>query len=121
MAGVFYEPAFAVLIQWFVRERQRAFTLMTFIAGLASLIFNPLSSWLIGAQGWRAALVTLAGLLAIELSCRVRSVLRRRPADLGLQPDGAVDVSRADGQKPARLMQPVSHPAQPFAPAPSGH
>ena len=92
MAAVLYEPAFAIITQWFVRDRQRAFTVMTFIAGLASLIFNPLGSWLIDVQGWRAALVTLALMLGLLTILPHALVRRRRPADLGLQPDGAIDA-----------------------------
>jgi cyanate permease len=83
-----YEPAFAVVAQWFDRRRARALTAITLMAGFASTIFLPLTSWLVTVQGWRGALVTLAVLLGVGTIPAHALLLRRRPADLGLRPDG---------------------------------
>jgi MFS family permease len=88
MAAVLYDPAFALVAAWFHRFRARALTILTFIAGFASVIFVPLAQWLVQHQGWRMALVTLALLLAIITIPLHALVLRRRPEDLGLAPDG---------------------------------
>lgn len=80
MAATLYEPAFAVLTKWFERERARALLLVTLAGGLASTIFLPLSAWLIGAQGWRGALLTLAAVSALFTIVPHALVLRRRPA-----------------------------------------
>lgn len=88
MAATLYEPAFAIVAKWFVRRRGRALTVLTFVAGFASVIYIPLAGWLIRAQGWRGALVTLACLLAVGTVPLHAFVLRRRPEDLGLAPDG---------------------------------
>jgi MFS family permease len=87
MAAVLYEPAFAILARWFVRRRARAFTALTLMAGFASTIFIPLAGWLVRVQGWRPALVTLALVLAGTVPAHALLV-RRRPEDLGLTPDG---------------------------------
>jgi MFS family permease len=89
MAAVLYEPAFVVVATWFRRRRGRALTVLTFIAGFASVIYIPLAGRLVQAQGWRAALVTLAVILALGTIPLHALVLRRRPSDLGLEPDGA--------------------------------
>jgi sugar phosphate permease len=47
-----------------------------------------LSAWLVEAQGWRGALFTLAAILALLTILPHALVLRRRPEDLGLLPDG---------------------------------
>lgn len=87
-AAVLYEPAFAVVAAWFVRRRGRALTIITFAAGLASTIFVPLSDALLGAFGWRDAVLIL-GLLLGAVNIPLHAfVLRRRPSDLGLLPDG---------------------------------
>jgi sugar phosphate permease len=88
MAATLYEPAFAVLAKWFERGRARALLLVTLAGGLASTIFLPLSAWLIEAQGWRGALFALAAILALLTILPHALVLRRRPEDLGLLPDG---------------------------------
>jgi len=65
MAATLYEPAFAAVATWFVTKRARALTILTFVAGLASVVYIPLIAWLIGRLGWRGALVALAAILAI--------------------------------------------------------
>lgn len=88
MAATLYDPAFALVATWFHKFRARALTILTFIAGFASVIFIPLAQWLIQMQGWRMALLTLALLLALVTAPLHALVLRRRPEDLGLVPDG---------------------------------
>jgi len=86
--GVLYEPAFTIVAAWFRRQRGRALTVLTFFGAFASFVFIPLSAWLTAALGWRAALVALAGILgAITIPIHI-GLLRRRPEDLGLLPDG---------------------------------
>jgi MFS family permease len=89
MATLFYEPAFAVVAVWFDRKRTRALTALTLIAGFSSTVFLPLAAWLVQAQGWRAALVSLAVVMAVGTIPAHALLLRRRPEDLGLHPDGA--------------------------------
>lgn len=91
MAAVLYEPAFAVITVWFDRKRVRALTAVTLIAGFSSTIFLPLSAWLVEAQGWRTALLSLAVILAVGTIPAHALLLRRRPEDLGLHPDGQDD------------------------------
>lgn len=88
MAAVFYEPAFAAITVWFVRLRIRALLVLTMAGGLASTIFLPLTARLARDLGWREALVVLAVILAVGTVGPHLLVLRRRPADLGLLPDG---------------------------------
>lgn len=87
-AAVLYEPAFAVVATWFVQHRTRALAIITFAAGLASTIFVPLSDALLIRLGWRDAVLVLGIFLAMTTILPHALVLRRRPADLGLIPDG---------------------------------
>ena len=79
MATVLYEPAFAVLAKWFVHDRERGFTILTLAAGLASTIFNPISSWLAGWLGWRQAVVVLAGFMGATTIPMHALLLRPHP------------------------------------------
>jgi len=65
MAMTLYDPAFAAIVQWFARHRDRAILTVTLVAGLASTIFMPLAAWLLAQLGWRAAAVTLAVVLGV--------------------------------------------------------
>jgi len=88
-AAVLYEPAFAIVATWFRKRRGRALTVLTFFGAWASFIFIPLSNWLVVMFGWRFAVLTLAGILAVVTILPHALVLRHRPQDLGLLPDGA--------------------------------
>ena len=100
MATVLYEPAFVVVATWFARQRGRALTVLTFVAGFASVVYIPVSGWLIQTQGWRGALVILATVLALATAPLHALVLRRRPEDLGLSVDGP-DPGPASALTPA--------------------
>ncbi|HEX6368456.1 MAG TPA: MFS transporter [Longimicrobium sp.] len=104
MAAVLYEPAFAVVASWFHRQRGRALTLLTFVAGFASVIFVPLATWLVEAYEWRRALVWLAVILAVTTIVPHALLLRRRPEDLGLLPDGGPGVD--DDSRGASVISP---------------
>lgn len=88
MGAILYEPAFFTVAIWFHRRRGQALATLTFIAGFASAIFIPLAGWLAQTQGWRGALITLALIVAAVTLPIHLFVLRRRPSDLGLAPDG---------------------------------
>lgn len=88
LALTLYEPAFAVTSAWFVRGRSRAMLLLTTIGGFASTIFIPLAGWLTERLGWRDALIVLAVILGVTTIPAHALVLRRRPQDMGLLPDG---------------------------------
>jgi MFS family permease len=60
LAATLYTPVFAVVTRRFPQDFRRAIITMTFLGGLASSVFIPLSAWLIAALGWRQALLVLA-------------------------------------------------------------
>ena len=91
LATVLYDPAFAVIAKWFERNRLRALTVVTLMAGFASTIFIPLAGWLIELQGWRDALIILAVILGAGTILPHALVLRRAP----LQDPGSARAVRA--------------------------
>lgn len=62
MAATLYSPAFAVVTRRYPQDFRRAIITLTFLGGLASTVFLPLSAWLINHWGWRHALQVLAAL-----------------------------------------------------------
>ncbi|WP_035846522.1 MFS transporter [Kitasatospora azatica] len=85
MAGAF---ATTVTGRWF-KARQGLVTGVLTAAGAAgNLIFLPVLSWLVQAEGWKAAVVVVS-LCATAVSVPVLLLMRERPADVGLLPYGA--------------------------------
>jgi MFS family permease len=62
LAATLYTPVFAVVTRRYPSDFRRAIITLTFLGGLASTVFIPLSAWLIAGLGWRHALWVLAGL-----------------------------------------------------------
>ena len=91
-AAILYEPAFAVIAAWFTHKRGAAMAIVTFTAGFASTIFIPLSDALLVAFGWRQAVFMLGVLLGIITIPLHLLILRGKPADLGLLPDGKTSL-----------------------------
>lgn len=89
MSAVLYEPAFVVVATWFRRDRTRALAVLTFTGGLASVVFLPLTNWLVEGYGWRDALAILAIILAVTTVIPHALFVRHTPSGLGLAPDGA--------------------------------
>ncbi len=89
MATTLYEPAFAVVVGWFVRGRDRALLIVTLVAGFASTIFMPIEAWLLVKVGWRHALTLLAVVLAVVTIPIHALVLRRGTAALAVRADGS--------------------------------
>jgi MFS family permease len=76
------------LPHWFVRRRGLAMSLAFSGVGVGSIVLLPWLGTLIGRSGWRAACWAL-GILVLALLVPLNLLLRRRPEDLGLEPDGA--------------------------------
>jgi MFS family permease len=74
--------------QWFIRKRGKAMSIMFvgFPAGIA--VSAPITQVLIDAFGWRNAWAILGVTGAIVVLLIARLVLRNRPEDMGLVPDG---------------------------------
>ncbi|MEO7549196.1 MAG: MFS transporter [Ramlibacter sp.] len=62
LSATLYTPVFAVVTRRFPDDFRRAIITLTFLGGLASTVFIPLSAWLIHVLGWRHALWVLAAL-----------------------------------------------------------
>jgi predicted MFS family arabinose efflux permease len=81
LAATLYNPVFAVVTRRFPDDFRRAIITLTFLGGLASTVFIPLSAWLIHGLGWRHALWVLAALQL--LVCLPLHALQLRDAPPG--------------------------------------
>jgi MFS family permease len=89
------------LPNWFVRRRGFAMSIAFSGVGVGSILLLPWVQSLIDADGWRGACRAM-GLLILVLLVPLNLLLRRRPADLGLLPDGDGDPTATP--KPSLLV-----------------
>ena len=75
------------LTNWFVRRRGLALSIAFSGVGLGSITILPWLGWLIETTGWRSACVEL-GILLLVLLGPLNLLLKHRPEDMGLHPDG---------------------------------
>ncbi len=76
---------------WFARRRGLAMSIAFSGVGAGSIVVLPWLSMVIARDGWRVACFAL-GMGALVLLVPLNLLLRRRPEDIGLRPDGD-DVS----------------------------
>ena len=75
--------------QWFVLRRGRAIGMMTLGVVTSTAVYPPVARFLIDSIGWREAYAVL-GVVAIGLIVPAAIfVVRNRPEDMGLFPDGS--------------------------------
>jgi len=75
------------LPNWFVRKRGLAVGIAFSGAGIGSITLLPWFQHIIDNDGWRQACFIIAGLLTLIIPLSIY-FQRKRPEDLGLQPDG---------------------------------
>jgi MFS family permease len=73
---------------WFVRMRGRALGIATAGNALGVMLLVPLIQWMIDGPGWRLAWLVVGAGSGAMLAVASAILLRRRPEDLGLRPDG---------------------------------
>lgn len=84
LSATLYTPAFAVVTRRFPNDFRRAIITLTFLGGLASTVFTPLTAGLIQHFGWRHALLWLA-LLHLLLCAPIHAVVLRGASRTGGQ------------------------------------
>ncbi len=99
-ALTYYPVTMTVVANWFAQRRSRALGVLTLMGAFSSTITYPLAGLLIARFGWREALIVLA-LVHLVIAFPLHALLvRRRPEDRGLAPDGQPLVASA-GAVPA--------------------
>ena len=88
------------LPNWFVRRRGLAISIAYSGVGIGSIILLPALQSMIAQVGWRAAAVGL-GLLLLCLLAPLNLLVRRRPEEMGLAPDGDDATPAAAAGAPA--------------------
>ena len=94
------------LPNWFVRRRGLAMSLAFSGVGVGSIILLPWLQALIGRAGWRAACWAMA-ILVLALLVPLNLLLRRRPEDIGLEPDGDASSHQTAAAQSANVVDPA--------------
>jgi len=74
--------------QWFIRKKGRALSIVSLGGALGSALLPPLNTWLIESYGWKIGWITWAVLLWLVMAPAARFLIRDKPEDVGLTPDG---------------------------------
>src|SRR3954453_13266977 len=85
------------LTYWFVSRRGLALSIAFSGVGAGAITVLPWFAGLIDTQGWRTACVSL-GILLLVLLGPLNLLLRRRPQDMGLNPDGLIAAGASSGR-----------------------
>ena len=76
--------------RWFVERRGIVTGMLTASNATGQLAFLPLLGWIVTAQGWRTAALTVSAVALAFTLPLVVLLLRDSPAEVGLRPFGAV-------------------------------
>src|SRR6202158_2039898 len=91
------------LPNWFNRRRGRAMGLAFAGVGIGSMTLLPWVQHMIEQTGWRTA-CTAMGILVLVVLAPINLLLRKRPEDMGLQPDGDAAPSSSAAPPPSNVV-----------------
>ncbi|MFC4250641.1 MFS transporter [Sinimarinibacterium flocculans] len=89
--------------RWFRAHRGRAMGVLAIATSAGGFVVPPLTALLMAQLGWRGALGALGLIVLVVVTLCVGLLVRDRPSDLGLEPDGAAAAaSPAQAPPPER-------------------
>lgn len=83
--------------QWFVKRRGRAVAVVVLGIAASNALLPPITQALISSVGWREAYVALGVMVWVLLIPASVLIVRNRPEDVGLHPDGAAAPAEEPG------------------------
>ncbi len=94
------------LPNWFIRRRGMAMGIAFAGVGIGSVTLLPWVQLMIEQGGWRTA-CTAMGLLILVVLAPINLLLRRRPEDIGLQPDGDAALTASSAKPVSNVLDPA--------------
>ncbi len=98
-AGFGSVPCSAVVSNWFRKSRGTAIGLMSSGIGAGGVVMPPVVDHFLQTSGWRGAYLALAVIVWVSVIPLALLVVRTKPSDLGLYPDGVAQPP-ADASAP---------------------
>jgi MFS family permease len=93
------------LPNWFNRRRGLAIGLAFAGVGIGSMTLLPWVQYMIEHTGWRTA-CTAMGILVLAVLAPINLLLRKRPEDMGLRPDGDAAPSATSAKPVSNIVDP---------------
>jgi MFS family permease len=93
------------LPNWFIRRRGLAMGLAFAGVGIGSVTLLPWVQLMIEQTGWRTA-CTAMGILILAVLAPINLLLRKRPEDIGLEPDGDAAPSASSARPISNIVDP---------------
>jgi MFS family permease len=94
------------LPNWFVRRRGLATGIAFAGVGIGSIVLLPAVQLVIEGAGWRTACWAM-GVLVLVVLAPINLALRKRPEDIGLQPDGDAARGPTAAPPPSNVVDPA--------------
>jgi MFS family permease len=94
------------LPNWFVRRRALAMSVAFAGVGFGSIVLLPALQTFVERSGWRAG-CSLLGIAVLVVLVPLNLLLRRRPEDLGLAPDGDANTPAAAHARRVNVVDPA--------------
>ena len=94
MAMIGNAPA-TVVSNWFVRRRGRALGIQAMAIGVGGASLSLLAQFIMSNWGWRTVFVVFAIGMWVFVMIPAALIIRRRPEDIGLLPDGDTEQTEA--------------------------
>ena len=86
--GAVYSVLMVTIQRWFVQRRGLATGIVSSGVGIGTIIMTPLTAYLVAVWGWRTTYLVMGLVMGAIFACLSFS-LKRDPAEMGLQPEGA--------------------------------
>ncbi len=83
-------PISIVINNWFNLKRGTAMGIASTGSGIGGMVLNQVAGKLVPAIGWRQSYLVLAGLMCIVVLPCVFFIIKKDPAEMGLEPFGGV-------------------------------
>src|SRR5258706_9445399 len=94
------------LPNWFIRRRGMAIGVAFAGVGIGSITLLPWVQLMIEQTGWRTA-CTAMGILILVVLAPINLLLRKRPEDIGLEPDGDAAPSASSAKPISNIVDPA--------------
>lgn len=94
------------LPNWFVRRRGFAISIAFSGVGVGAIVLLPWLQSIIVTHGWRTACLAM-GLLALLVVAPLNLVVRKKPEEIGLLPDGGSHLTSATGKRRSNIVDPA--------------